>query len=350
MFSTFNEWLKKTFADKEAVVLTALLLSIAAIIWIAGSILQPVFIAIVISYLLYWLTDSLRQQGLPYLPAMLLVYVLFLGAFLASILVLLPLVWQQFGLMFDELPNMILKAQDFLYLLPERFPAYFSHADIDSFTKDLAISLRGAGRSILSASIASIPSIIGMLIYVVLVPLMVFFFVKDKERIVQWFMGFLPKERTLLTRVWVDIEGQVGNYVRGKVVEMIIVFVATYLGFLYFHLKYAMLLAFLVGLSVAVPYIGAIIVTIPVIFVAMFQWGLSPESFWLLLVYTVIQAIDGNVLAPVLFSEAVSMHPVAIIISIILFGGFWGIWGVFFAIPLAVLIRAVLYSWPMTKS
>ena len=59
-----------------------------------------------------------------------------------------------------------------------------------------------------------------------------------------------------------------------------------------------------------------------------------------------IQALDGNVLVPLLFSEAVNMHPVAIIAAVLVFGGIWGMWGVFFAIPLATLVKAILYAWP----
>ncbi|KOO09875.1 permease, partial [Vibrio xuii] len=94
------------------------------------------------------------------------------------------------------------------------------------------------------------------------------------------------------------------------------------------------------GLSVLIPYIGAAAVTVPVAMVGLFQWGLSPDFYWLLLAYGIIQALDGNVLVPVLFSEAVNLHPVAIIIAVLVFGGLWGFWGVFFAIPLATLVKA----------
>lgn len=65
-------------------------------------------------------------------------------------------------------------------------------------------------------------------------------------------------------------------------------------------------------------------------------------------VYSVIQALDGNVLVPLLFSEAVNLHPIAIILSVLVFGGLWGFWGVFFAIPLATLVKALYNAWPRT--
>ncbi|NAX01526.1 AI-2E family transporter, partial [Vibrio sp. V34_P3A8T189] len=77
-----------------------------------------------------------------------------------------------------------------------------------------------------------------------------------------------------------------------------------------------------------------------------FQWGLTPQYYTLLIAYFIIQILDGNVLVPILFSEAVNLHPVAIIIAVLVFGGLWGFWGVFFAIPLATLVKAVWHALP----
>jgi putative permease len=146
--------------------------------------------------------------------------------------------------------------------------------------------------------------------------------------------------------VWTEMNQQIANYIRGKAVEILIVGAVTYISFAVLGVNYAALLAVLVGLSVLVPYIGATVVTIPVALIGLFQWGLGNEFMVLMIVYAVIQALDGNVLVPILFSEAVNLHPVAIIAAVLIFGGLWGFWGVFFAIPLATLFKAVLYAWP----
>jgi len=111
-------------------------------------------------------------------------------------------------------------------------------------------------------------------------------------------------------------------------------------------LNYALLLGLVVGLSVLIPYIGAFVVTVPVVAIAFFQWGWSNDLLYVVIAYAIIQLVDGNVLVPVLFSEAVNLHPVAIILAVLVFGGFWGFWGVFFAIPLATLFNAILNAWP----
>ncbi|HEC05377.1 MAG TPA: AI-2E family transporter, partial [Thiolapillus brandeum] len=132
----------------------------------------------------------------------------------------------------------------------------------------------------------------------------------------------------------------------GKFWEIIIIWSASYVTFTLLGLQYAMLLGVLVGLSVIIPYIGATVVTFPVLAVGWFQWGWTADFGWLALAYFIIQGLDGNVLVPLLFSEVVSLHPIAIIVAILVFGGFWGFWGVFFAIPLATLVNAVIQAWP----
>jgi putative permease len=122
-----------------------------------------------------------------------------------------------------------------------------------------------------------------------------------------------------------------------------------YIIFSYFGLNYKILLAVLVGLSVVVPYVGAIVVTIPVMIIGYVQWGWSSTFGYLSLWYYILQELDANMLIPLLFSEVVKVHPVAIILAILFFGKIWGFWGVFFAIPLATLIKSTLHAWPDIK-
>jgi len=208
----------------------------------------------------------------------------------------------------------------------------------------------GSGGFLLSKSFASLLDIAAIIVYCILVPLMMVFMLKDKNILIASATRFLPRNRKLAAQVWSEMNGQIMNYIRGKVTEILIVGVATYLTFFFMDLRYSALLALLVGLSVLIPYIGAAMVTVPVAIVALFQWGVSPEFAYLMIAYGIIQALDGNLLVPILFSEAVNLHPVLIIISVLIFGGLWGFWGVFFAIPLATLVKAVLNAWPTPQN
>jgi len=195
-------------------------------------------------------------------------------------------------------------------------------------------------------SLGSVVDVITIVVYLVLLPTLVFFFLKDKRRILEWLRGFLPRDYTLTKQVWFEVDLQIGNYIRGKFWEILIVCSATLMTFEFLGLQFAVLLAVIVGLSVLIPFVGAAVVTIPVVLIAWSQWGATSEFWWVVIAYFIIQILDGNVLVPLLFSEVVNLHPVAIIVAILVFGGIWGLWGVFFAIPLATLVQAVINAWP----
>jgi putative permease len=275
-----------------------------------------------------------------------LVFALFMGVLMLFIVVVMPLLWHQLITLFNELPGMLAKWQSLLLLLPERYPHLVSDEQVLQAIEAARGEIGKFGQWALTFSLSSLPLLVNIMIYLVLVPILVFFFLKDRVMIGQWVRGYLPRERALITRVAQEMNRQIANYIRGKVIEIVICGGVTYIAFVALGLNYAALLALLVGISVVVPYVGAVVVTVPVLLIALFQWGWSDQFIYLMAVYGIIQTLDGNVLVPLLFSEAVNLHPVAIICAVLLFGGLWGFWGVFFAIPLATLFKAVLDAWP----
>ncbi len=346
MLKVFKGWMERYFSDEEALIFLILLVSSFAIIIGFSKVLAPVFISVILAYLLQGGMHYCKAKGLGNLTSTLIMFTLFVGGFLSILLVVIPATISQAGQLFYELPNMLGEGQDLLMLLPERYPDLITVVQVQGWMNQAAEELASLGQWILSFSLHSIPGAITILIYLVLVPILVFFFLKDGHQITHFFLSFLPKDRKLMNTIWAEMEVQIANYIRGKVVEILIVGGVTYIGFIIFDLQYAELLAILVGLSVLIPYIGAAVVTVPVAIIAYFQFGYTETLFYCLLVYGIIQALDGNVLVPLLFSEVVNLHPVAIIVAVLGFGGIWGFWGVFFAIPLATLFKAVLTAWP----
>ncbi len=347
MFDFISSWYRRYFTDPQASLLAVLLVVSVIIMFTMGKMLAPLLAAVIIAYLLEGPVQKLQQKT-PRLLAVNICFLLFM-AFLMFILIgLMPILMRQISQFFQEVPDMINNGQDLLLRLPEQYPDVISEESVWEFIGTIRGGFSSLGQSVLSVSVASIPALITVIVYLVLVPLMVFFFLKDKPLFLEWLSRFLPAERRLVTQVWNEMDAQIGNYIRGKVYEIIIVGATAYIVFRVFGLNYAYLLALLVGLSVLIPYIGAAVVTLPVALVAYFQWGLGADFSWLLIAYLVLQFLDGNVLVPILFSEAVNLHPIAIIVAILVFGGLWGFWGVFFAIPLATLVKALLDVWPTT--
>jgi putative permease len=341
-----KDWFRRSFSDPQVVILGLVLVIAFAIIIGLGKWLAPMFASIVIAYLLEALVSRLEKSGMPRLPAVIIVFLLFMTVMIFLTFGLVPIVIRQLTALVQQFPNYVARGQELLKQLPEAYPQLISEEQIQIIITQLGQEVAVLGQAALSWSLASVASVIGLVIYLVLVPVLVFFLLKDKDLLVEWVSNYLPKERTLVNRVWTESEAQVANYVRGKVTEIVIVGSVTYITFIILDLDYSALLATLVGFSVLVPYIGAAVVTIPIALIAFFQFGWGWDFGQVIIAYAIIQALDGNLLVPLLFSEVVNLHPVAIILAILVFGGLWGFWGIFFAIPLATLVKAVLNAWP----
>jgi len=346
MLKVVKSWVHRYFSDEEALVLFLLLTILFVLVLSFGGMLGPVFVGLILAFIMQGIVAQLRKYRVPHLLAVSIVFILFLGLLFAVIFLLLPLIWNQLSNLFAEFPRMLNDGQDILLGLPEKYPQLISEAQIKDWIVVARNHTKELGQWVVSYSLSSILNLVGFIIYLVIVPILVFFFLKDRVVILDWFSSMLPRERRLLSQIWVEMNQQIANYIRGKAIEIVLVGAVTYIAFSLMGLNYAALLAILVGLSVIIPYIGAAVITIPVALIGIFQWGWSTEFFYLMLVYGIIQTLDGNLLVPFLFSEVVNLHPVAIIIAVLFFGGLWGLWGVFFAIPLATLIKAILTAWP----
>ncbi|MGB7452312.1 MAG: AI-2E family transporter [Lysobacterales bacterium] len=341
-----TSWFRRTFADPQVVILGIVLIVCVVIIAGLGRILTPVFVSIVIAYLLEVVVVRLQLLGLPRLAAVSLVFLLFLASLFFLLFGLVPMLTRQLTQLVQQIPSYIAQGQELLLQLPQRYPTLISEHQIEQLISSVGTELAGAGQQFLTWSLTSVGTVVGLLILLVLIPVLVFFLLKDKKQLIDWFKSYLPTERHLVSSVWADVEAQIANYVRGKVGEIFIVGAVSYVTFTSLGLQYSALLATMVGFSVLIPYIGAAVITLPIAFVAYFQWGWSWKFGQVMIAYAIIQALDGNVLVPLLFSEALNLHPVAIIVAVLVFGGLWGFWGVFFAIPLATVVQAVLRAWP----
>ena len=350
MKEVLTRWYQRYLSEEEAVILLVMLAMAFAVMLFFGDILAPVLVAIVLAYLMQGVANVLRQRGLPGELSVAVSTLLFLGGFFAVLFGLAPLVWRQLVALVREAPAMIEAGRKVLVTLPEEYPVFFTQQQVNELTAVIQAEMASLGQLLVTKGLSSIPSVLAAIVYLILIPLMVFFFLKDREQLTGWFTGFLPAQKPLLERIWAELNLQFANYARGKGIEVLIIGGASYVVFALFSLNYAALLGLLVGFSVIVPYIGAALVTIPVVVVAYFQFGVTPDFYWVVGAYLLIQVLDGNVLVPLLFSEAVNLHPVAIVIAVLFFGGLWGLWGVFFAIPLATLVNAILSAWPSTDS
>ncbi len=349
MIEVIKGWFEKHFSDPQAIFLVAVLFFGLALVLYWGKILTPVLAGVVIAYVLEGLVCKLQRLGVLRLPAFLLTYALFITALALILFGLVPLVISQVTQLVTDFPKILEKLQQLILSIPDEYPI-FADQEIEKMLGSFSSELVAVAQKLVSVSLSSVVDVFTVLVYLVVVPLLVFFLLKDKEDIKSWFKRFSPEDRGLAYSVWKEVDVKMGNYIRCKLLEIVIVGVATFIPLKYMGMNYAATMSLLVGLSVIIPYVGAVAVTIPVAMIAWFQWGASSDFVYLMIAYLAVQFMDGNVLVPLLFSEVVNMHPAAIIISVLFFGGLWGVWGVFFAIPLATLVQAVINSWPSIQA
>ena len=345
MIDVLKGWFEKHFSDPQAIILVTIILLGGILVLYWGKILTPVLAGIVIAYILEGMVKKLCKFGIPRPISFLVSYALFILVLSLILFVLVPLVISQVSQLILDFPRILEKVQQLILSIPDKYPV-LADQEIEAMLGNLSTELVSVGQKLVSASLSSAVDVFTVLVYLVVVPLLVFFLLKDKVKILRWFRRFIPEDRGLAYSVWKEVDAKMGNYIRGKMLEIFIVGAATFVPLKLMGMNYAATMSLFVGLSVIIPYVGAIAVTIPVAIIAWFQWGATNDFLYLMIAYLVVQFLDGNVLVPLLFSEVVNMHPAAIIIAVLFFGGLWGVWGVFFAIPLATLVQAVINSWP----
>jgi putative permease len=338
----FLDWLNGHFEDTELMMLLVFLLVVFASLILFGATLAPLLVAIALAYVLEGIVGILCACKIPRIIAITVVGIAAMLTILFALLAILPVLTEQIGRLISHIPQYVQLLRDTLHELQAKYPTGVNAGYLQQALASAAAKVQEWSGLLLSLSLASIPNVIALAVYAVLVPVLVFFLLKDKSGIIAWGQQFLPGNRSLLQRVWQELDLQIGNYIRGRFWESSMVGIIMWIVFYMMGHEYALLLGVLTGISVWVPFVGAALVTIPVLLLSYFQWGWTDMTMYSLMGYAIIQLIDANIVIPWLFSEVVNLHPIAIIVAVLVFGSMWGILGVFFAIPLAALVQSVL--------
>jgi putative permease len=346
MLEQLNRVLKKVFTNEETIVFSIAILLFFIVISFFGSVLTPFIISIIVAYLLVGLQKKIQSFNVNQNIALVITFSIFIITGAALLVWLVPLLYIQLQDFVLDVPNLFNNFLDFISGLPTKFPDLVSSDQIAIFFQAVSEEISVIAQNIVKSSISGIQSTITILLYIILFPILVFFFLFDRKNIIEGFLKIIPGKRQMLTDIWKEMDIQLSNYVRGKTIEIFIVGLAAAIIFSSLGLKYSALLSVLVGFSVIIPYVGAFLVTIPIVIIGLLQFGLDTQFYILISLYLLLQALDGNLLVPLIFSETVKLHPVVIILAVFVFGSMFGFWGVFFSIPIATFIKAVWNAWP----
>ena len=343
MINFLKNFFDKYFFDEEQYAALFIISIGIVILYFLGGIIAPVLVSILIAYILNGLTSFMEEKGNSRILALIVTLIIF-GLFYLSIFLFLPFLSRQILLLVSDIPQIYESVNSFL---SNQLAGYGLQSNqLDEVVINAFSYIPTLFQNALLQLNSGFSAVMNALLYLIIVPFLVFFLLKDRDIFINYAKNLLPQKKNLLTKIWNDLNVQLYGYLRGKGLEMIIVALVT--GFVFYlqDVNYSIILAILVGLSVLIPYVGAILVTIPVVLIGLFQWGLDSSFYIFITSYMIIQALDGNVLMPLLLGREVKLHPVIIITAVLIFGGIWGFWGLLLAIPIATFLRAILVAWP----
>ncbi len=341
MSDPFRVWCRVfTHYPQQLWLLLYLSLVLLCTLWL-GEILLPLWLALIGAYLLERPVQWLESAGLARSGAVALCMMgvgLLLWWFIAT---LSPLLWHEGQAFLSALPDLAVNGQQYLDQLWSAQNHWISDRQLMLLLQRLEAQSLNFLNTLLASSLDGVAGVFYLLVYLVLLPMMVFFLLKDKVSLIASLQPLLPGSGPLLRSAWQELDHQLLGYLQGKLLELVLLALACFVLFSAFALPYALLLAILVGLSVFIPYLGIAVVTVPVLLVVLSTWGVSSSSGWLLAIYLLLQVADAYVLVPLLFSRLVDINPFYIMLAVLIFGGLFGFWGVVFAIPLVSLLKVL---------
>lgn len=340
---------------KSPTALTLFLILIGGILfYFLSSPLAPFFAAIVVAYLLNGPVNYLESLRIPRIVAITLIFIVIMALLIIVLFWLLPLFIQQLTNLLADIPFYTREIRAYIYELQEQHQEFinttYGQQILDRVSTETEKLIADFISLVLSAITGTISNVVNQLIIIFLA----FFFLKDKDYLRTWFVKYLPGNRELVLNILYDIDKQMGNFVRGKLAVILILWGFTTVAFSLTGLNYSLFWGFLTGLSTLVPYFGPIVVSIPIFLVAFLQFGTLWGLIKISLIYIIFQTIEGNILTPFITGKTTHIHPIAVILSILICNHLWGFWGVVFSVPIAIFIKSVLThiteAWAVEKN
>jgi len=334
--------LKSLVKDPRWIALAGVVGAAVLLIVLLRELLVPILLAFILAYSLNDGVTRLCQVCRRSL-AVPLVFLGFLVVYLTLLIGPIQLAVRQIMNLVVSFPDISKRFQQLLAEI-QIPPALYTFLRVRSqqVWELLSSNMEGSLQSLLAHMAVTVTGITTLTFYLFLIPLLVFFLLQDKVNLETMFLRVLPRRRELLERVWDKMEPRMGQYVRGKLWEILVVSATTGLAFYLLGFHYVAVTSLAAGLSVLIPYVGAVVVTVPIFLLGLIQWGFDASLLWLMVAHGLIQFLDGNVLVPLLFSDAMKLPPTVILLATLFFGAIWGLWGIFFAIPLATLLKSLV--------
>lgn len=311
-----------------------------------GRILTPFIIAAFISYLLYPVVTKLNQFNISKGFAVIIIYLLFFSLMTILFYKSFPVFVHQLQDLSEQLPQSMILYENIIYSVYEStsFLPEIVHDKMDDFIYRIEQSVERQIENILERA----ANLFDFVITITIIPVLVFYFLKDFIEMKKSLQKLVPEKYfQRIDTMLRAIDESLGGYVRGQLIISSAVMFVTYVIYHTFQLKYALVLAVIMGLMNVIPYFGPIIGTIPAVAVAMTtSWKLV---IVVLVTTLIVQTLENSFLSPYVMGKSVQIHPVLIILTLIIGAEIGGIIGMIIAVPLITIVRAIIVQIYLNK-
>src|SRR5690606_28365756 len=313
------------------------------------TVVLPIVLALILFYLLRTVLRMLENFKIPRIWGILIIFLGVVGLITLLIVLVFPFLKSQFQTLIEEFPTyfMQLLTDVDAFLRTSYIGDYYSESNftvdtlLSTLPGNIADTLQNTVTSIITGVTGLISTITGVILSVVIVPFILFYLLKDGEKLPEYFLKLLPPRFRDDTReVFTEADKQLGAYIQGQLIVAFCIGVMVYIGFLIIGMDYALLLGVLAMVTSVVPYIGPAIAITPAAIIALVT---SPFMLVkLAVVWTVVQLVEGNLISPQVMGKTLFIHPVTIIFVLLTAGSLFGVVGVILGIPMYALLRVLI--------
>jgi predicted PurR-regulated permease PerM len=303
-----------------------------------GSVLKPFIFSIILAYLLNPIVQIFERRKIRRIYSVIIVYLLFITLILVFALILVPRLVKDIKVLVVNLPYYSLQFQNMI----KSFQETYINSNLPQCLKDVIdqsiLDLENIIIETLQSTLDSVVNAFSKLLNIIIVPVIVFYLLKDAEYFRKQSLLLLPKRhRNKAILLFRDIDNAFGRFIRGQIIVAMFIGILTTSALSIINVKYAVFLGLFAGLANIIPYFGPVIGIIPTVIFALFD---SPaKALYAAAAFVLIQQVESGILTPKIIGESVGVHPVYVILSLFIGGKLMGIAGMIIAVPVLVAIK-----------
>ncbi|HSI68011.1 MAG TPA: AI-2E family transporter [Planococcus sp. (in: firmicutes)] len=315
-------------------------------IGVAFSTLAPIIIIGGILFYIFRPLVNLLSKKMPRVISILLIFLAFIGLIVGFSMWVGPMIFRQIQSLVENFPAIVRGVQNWANIaLSSQWWSYIQEQDYlpdlnpDAIAGNFQDALTGLGSNILSFTGVLISALTSLIV----VPFVLFFLLKDGDKLPASFLSLLPHDsREEGAKILHDMDENLSAYIQGQAIVSLFVGVLSFIAYLILGIDYAIILALVATFTNVIPFLGPVIGAAPAVVVAFFQEPIT--ALWVIIAIVIIQQIESNLISPNVMGKKLSVHPVTIIFLLYIGGNLAGLVGMILVIPTYALGKAIVQN------